>query len=124
QRVYFLFFSVSGLSRATAILIYDKGAVARLINELPLQTVYKPACMKKYFVLFVCSFLLYLLTGCENHDTLFEPVASSYSGIHFNNKIIENDSINPLDMTNIYNGGGIGVGDFNNDGLPDIYFTG
>ncbi|MGI4729282.1 MAG: VCBS repeat-containing protein, partial [Janthinobacterium lividum] len=45
-------------------------------------------------------------------------------GIHFNNLITENDSINPLDLVNIYNGGGVGIGDFNNDGLPDIYFTG
>ena len=44
--------------------------------------------------------------------------------LHFNNKIIENDSINPLDVVNIYNGGGVGIGDFNNDGLQDIYFTG
>jgi hypothetical protein len=40
------------------------------------------------------------------------------------NKIEENDSMNPIDVTNIYNGGGVGVGDFNNDGLPDLYFTG
>ncbi|HEU4904395.1 MAG TPA: FG-GAP-like repeat-containing protein, partial [Flavisolibacter sp.] len=46
------------------------------------------------------------------------------TGIHFNNKIVENDSINPIDLTNIYNGGGVGVGDFNNDGLQDVYFTG
>ena len=51
-------------------------------------------------------------------------IPSSSTGIHFNNEIIENDSINPLDMTNIYNGGGVGIGDFNRDGLQDIYFTG
>ena len=56
--------------------------------------------------------------------TLFRQVSSSHSGIHFNNKIIENDSLNPINVTNIYNGGGIGVGDFNNDGLQDLYFTG
>jgi hypothetical protein len=56
--------------------------------------------------------------------TLFQQVPSSHSGIHFNNKITENDSINPLDIVNIYNGGGVGIGDFNNDGLQDIYFTG
>ncbi|HEV9036696.1 MAG TPA: VCBS repeat-containing protein [Puia sp.] len=56
--------------------------------------------------------------------TQFELIGSAHSGIHFNNTIVENDSINPLDLTNIYNGGGVGIGDFNNDGLPDIYFTG
>ncbi|GAC1301566.1 MAG: VCBS repeat-containing protein [Mucilaginibacter sp.] len=44
--------------------------------------------------------------------------------MYFNNKIIENDSINPLDKLNIYNGGGVGIGDFNNDGLQDIYLVG
>jgi len=70
------------------------------------------------------ALLLYLLSGCKNHNTLFQNIPSSHSGIHFNNTIIENDSINPLDMTNIYNGGGVGIGDFNKDGLPDLYFTG
>ena len=55
---------------------------------------------------------------------MFELIPSSYSTIRFKNQIIENDSINPIDNANIYNGGGVGVGDFNNDGLPDIYFTG
>ena len=70
-------------------------------------------------------FLLLSITlfSCKKH-TLFEQISSSHSGIHFNNQIIENDSINPLDVTNIYNGGGVGIGDFNNDGLQDLYFTG
>jgi hypothetical protein len=63
------------------------------------------------------------LFSCKKH-TLFQQISSSHSGIHFNNEIIETDTINPFDMTNIYNGGGVGVGDFNNDGLPDLYFTG
>ncbi len=67
---------------------------------------------------------LLCLVGCNNRPTLFEQIPSSHSGVHFNNQITENDSINPLDIVNIYNGGGVGIGDFNNDGLADIYFTG
>ena len=69
-------------------------------------------------------FISLLFFSCKKNDTLFRIVSSERSGIHFNNKIVENDSINPIDVTNIYNGGGVGIGDFNNDGLPDIYFTG
>ncbi|HEV7330599.1 MAG TPA: FG-GAP-like repeat-containing protein [Flavisolibacter sp.] len=68
--------------------------------------------------LFVC------LLSCKSKTTLFQRVSSDHSGIHFNNRITESDSLNPIDVTNIYNGGGVGIGDFNNDGLQDIYFTG
>jgi hypothetical protein len=64
------------------------------------------------------------LTGCNGKATLFQRIPSSHSGIDFDNRIIEDDSVNPLDMTNLYNGGGVGIGDFNGDGRPDIYFTG
>ena len=81
--------------------------------------------MRFFRLIFISSFVLWL-TAChnKNKDTLFEEISSSHSGITFNNKITENDSINPLDVVNIYNGGGIGIGDFNNDGLQDIYFGG
>jgi hypothetical protein len=78
--------------------------------------------MKKYPVLFFC--LPVLLLACRGKQTLFNQIPSSHSGITFNNIITENDSINPIDVVNIYNGGGVGLGDFNNDGLQDIYFTG
>jgi hypothetical protein len=64
------------------------------------------------------------LISCENNRFHFKKVSSGHSGIHFNNEIKETDSINILDFSNVYNGGGVGVADFNNDGLQDIYFTG
>src|SRR5260370_32899648 len=76
--------------------------------------------MLKINILVISLFLF----SCKQHPKLFRPVSSEHSGIHFNNQIIENDSLNPIDVTNIYNGGGVGIADFNNDGLPDIYFTG
>src|SRR5579862_9408425 len=69
-------------------------------------------------------FIILFFISCKEKTTLFTKIPSSTSGIHFNNNIVENDSINPLDLLNIYNGGGVGIGDFNNDGRPDIYFTG
>src|SRR5216684_7502580 len=78
----------------------------------------------KLFRLSVIGLPLIWLLACNKKHSLFEKIPSSHSGITFNNKIIENDSINPLDVVNIYNGGGVGIGDFNNDGLPDIFFTG
>jgi hypothetical protein len=64
------------------------------------------------------------LVACHRTDTLFKHIPSSQSGITFVNKITENDSINPFDVVNIYNGGGVGIGDLNNDGLQDIFLTG
>jgi len=68
-------------------------------------------------------FLLSFSFSCKK-NTLFEQIPSSYSGVSFNNKVVENDTINPLDKLNIYNGGGVGIGDFNNDGLQDIFLVG
>jgi len=65
-----------------------------------------------------------LFASCKNNHTLFQSISPEQSGIHFNNQIIESDSVNVLDVSNVYNGGGVGIGDFNNDGLQDIYFTG
>nr|WP_299389329.1 VCBS repeat-containing protein [Allomuricauda sp.] len=49
---------------------------------------------------------------------------SSHTGIKFKNLVVETDEFNILTYGNIYNGGGVAVGDINNDGLQDIYFTG
>ncbi len=72
---------------------------------------------------------IYIIIGlisasCNSHKPHFEQIRSSHSGIYFINRIIENDSVNQLDNGNIYNGGGVGISDLNNDGLADIIFTG
>lgn len=78
---------------------------------------------KKIWILAWAALGCLVLASCGK-KTLFEYVDPDRSGIHFNNQIIENDSVNPMDNINVYNGGGVGVGDFNGDGLPDLYFTG
>ena len=75
-------------------------------------------------LLFLLCGGLFLVASCKNKDKLFTLHEPSDSGIDFENTIIESDSINVLDFENVYNGGGVGMGDFNNDGLQDVYFTG
>jgi hypothetical protein len=79
--------------------------------------------MRLFHSLLLCVQLVWLC-ACNHQDTLFQHIASSHSGITFNNRITENDSINPFEVVNIYNGGGVGIGDFNNDGLQDVFFSG
>lgn len=72
--------------------------------------------------LVVCCMLA--LSSCGNGDTRFRLLDSSQTGIDFNNKIKENDSINVFEFMNVYTGAGVAVGDINNDGLVDVYFSG
>lgn len=63
--------------------------------------------------------------GCQSkEDELFVRLSPHESGISFENKIEESPEVNILTYEYTYNGGGVGAGDFNNDGLCDLYFTG
>ena len=72
-------------------------------------------------------FAVILLTSCskeKNTNALFRLLPESATNIDFNNKITESDSLNILNHPYLYNGAGVGIGDFNKDGLPDVYFAG
>ena len=53
----------------------------------------------------------------------FYAISSEQTHIDFENKIEENNNVNMINYQYLYNGGGVGIGDFNNDKKPDIYFT-
>ena len=55
--------------------------------------------------------------------TMFRPVPAAESGVNFTNTLRESPVLNIITYEYYYNGGGVGLGDFNNDGLTDIYFS-
>ncbi len=75
-----------------------------------------------YFLLF-CAFGFQACQKSEN-TMRFELLSSNRTGVDFNNKITETDSLNVLRFEYIYNGAGVGIADFNNDGQQDIFFAG
>ena len=77
-----------------------------------------------YFNVLILFVLSISGTSAQQDPTLFKLLPESKTGIAFNNQLFENDTLNILNQANIYNGGGVGMGDFNQDGLIDIYFAG
>jgi hypothetical protein len=82
--------------------------------------------IKKYFSSFFFFIATILLFACSRSkkDTMFTRLSASESGIDFNNEIHDGDSTHSFINEFGYMGGGVGIGDFNNDGLKDIFFTG
>ncbi|MEM9721542.1 MAG: VCBS repeat-containing protein [Bacteroidota bacterium] len=68
--------------------------------------------------------LITLLSCTQQNDTLFQTVSPRKTGVVFKNILKETEAFNVMNYGYFYNGGGVAVGDVNNDGLPDIYFTG
>lgn len=72
----------------------------------------------------IIIFYLALLSSCQKKsESLFRKISSDQTGITFNNINVENDAINIFTYEYLYNGGGVAVGDINNDGLIDVYFS-
>ncbi|MEL4455327.1 VCBS repeat-containing protein [Lutimonas vermicola] len=69
--------------------------------------------------------LFLLILGCSKKEgELFKNPPADQTGIDFVNTITETDDLNILDYLYFYNGGGVALGDINNDGLTDVFFTG
>ncbi|MEM8524330.1 MAG: VCBS repeat-containing protein [Bacteroidota bacterium] len=64
------------------------------------------------------------LLACNQSNKPFQLLSAKQTGIDFQNTITPTPEFNILNFHYIYNGGGVGVGDFDKDGLPDLVFSG
>ncbi|WP_027394960.1 VCBS repeat-containing protein [Aquimarina latercula] len=79
------------------------------------------------------SFIILILSSCakekiekleiEQEDTLFTKLTPEETKIDFVNQVDNEKDFNIFTYRNFYNGGGVAIGDINNDGLPDVYLT-
>src|SRR6266511_3580172 len=77
--------------------------------------------------LFPLLILLLLSAGCDrgkSEPPLFKLLTPEQTGVTFANTITTDDSLNVQSDVYVYNGAGVAVGDIDNDGLPDIFFSG
>ncbi|MEA5460719.1 VCBS repeat-containing protein [Arcicella sp. LKC2W] len=76
--------------------------------------------------LLIVFFVSCFFCSCSNkkNDTLFTKLPADSTGITFANRIVETNARNVFNFEYVYNGGGVALGDFNNDKLVDVYFTG
>jgi enediyne biosynthesis protein E4 len=78
--------------------------------------------------LLLLSLIILLFSNCsknnsENKNTLFTKLDSQSTGITFINDVQNGVDMNIFKYRNFYNGGGVAIGDINNDGLADVFFT-
>ena len=77
--------------------------------------------MKLFFLILIINVSLFAQIGKER---LFKKLTPNESGIEFINKVTQTEKLNLYTVEYMYNGSGVGVADFNNDGLMDIVFGG
>ncbi len=78
----------------------------------------------RYYLLIII--ILIQIVACKSKDeqySLFQVLNHDSTGIHFSNQLKPTAAFNLFSYMYYYNGAGVGAGDFNNDGLTDLFFA-
>lgn len=67
--------------------------------------------------------MLAVVNNANGQQALFTLLPAKETNISFVNRVIETDSLHVMNYEYLYNGSGVGIADFNGDGLPDIFFS-
>jgi hypothetical protein len=94
-----------------------------------MSTLLKPEQRKRFYTLVLLINIICFFFSCKHEKNiqegpLFKKLPSGKTNVTFQNSLTETDTLNYFTYPYIYMGGGVSVGDFNNDGLTDIFFTG
>lgn len=101
------------------------------INNENFAEVFSAVGMRFCFNSFVFLTIMVVAAACGSKEmrtpvspTLFNLLSAGQTGINFTNQLDYTEELNTYTYKNFYSGGGVGLGDFNNDGLVDIFFAG
>jgi len=87
------------------------------LRNLNIAGMLKKLVLLNFFILLVC------IGFSQQQQHLFTNLNAAQTGIKFQNKLVETPLQNIITYEYFYNGGGVAAGDFNNDGLIDLYFV-
>lgn len=100
------------------ICIFSSKKRLKMNRNLSPRTVLRSVIACLFLTVFV------FVLSCRKQEKTFTLLDPDDTGIHFSNRISENDTMNILSFEYVYNGGGVALGDVNNDSLVDVYFSG
>ena len=83
-----------------------------------MKTIFQACVVGTVLMTVACS-----SSSTKEANTLFKKMDADSTGINFTNTITDNEQFNIFSYRNFYNGGGVAIGDINNDSLPDVFFT-
>lgn len=101
----------------------------RMYVTIPATTINETNATNSRIFISILLFIFCFASACKNDEeqvndkALFQLLPSKETGITFNNEVKDTKELNIFNFRNFYNGAGVAIGDINNDGLPDVFFT-